>query len=102
MDLDYRQWGTLASFDLTHCLVAQTDVVVSREDAEAALGRGPDFQDTHMVSWARLTIEDAARVLAIEQDPASREGRSRLLDEIYPSGDATNLVLYYADPYREY
>lgn len=102
MGLDYKQWGRLASFDPKHCLVAQTDVVVSREDAAVALGRGPDYEDTHMVSWSRLTVEDASRVLAIEENPASAEERARLLDEICPPGEATNLALYYADPHREY
>lgn len=102
MTPDYKQWGWLASFDPTHCLVALTSVVVSREDAEVALGKGPDFEDTHMVSWARLTIEEASRVLAIEENPESAEGCAQLLDEICPPREATNLVLYYTDPYREH
>ncbi|MDP3278245.1 MAG: hypothetical protein Q8Q09_23865 [Deltaproteobacteria bacterium] len=102
MTLNYKQWGCLASFDSTLCLVAWTDVVVSREDAEVALGRDPDFEDAHMVSWAQLSVEDASRVLAIEEDPAFAEECAKLLDELCPSREATSLVLYFADPYREH
>lgn len=101
MSLDHESWGTLAAFGPEHALVRSTDLVVSREDACATLGRDPDFQDQRTVSWGRVSLEEAHRLASREPDAElDVQERLALVRELYGSTPGCIVTLYYTDPRR--
>lgn len=101
MSLDHKAWGTLATFGPGYVLLGWTSLEVARDDAQAALGRAPDFHDERATAWGRITREDADRLLRRESHPGDREDERRTLIAGLFGDAADNLVsLYYLDPFR--
>jgi len=100
MTLAIEDWGTLIAVRRSDdAIVAWVDAPVSRIDAQQSIGRRPDFEDAHVVSWGRLSFDDATRLLATPEEPdeAFHELRSRL-DPVGP----VDLTLFYSDGNRGY
>ncbi|QWP78395.1 hypothetical protein J5226_08390 [Lysobacter sp. K5869] len=101
MSLDYKAWGTLATFGPGYVLLGWTSLEVSRDDAQAALGRAPDHQDDRATAWGRITREEAARLLRRESHLGDYENeRSALIADLYGKAADTLVSLYYQDPFR--
>ena len=103
MSLDHKDWATLAAFSRPgNALLDSIDLVVSREDAQSALGRAPDFEDSRVVSWGRLTLEECARLVALEPDPEFHAETLAILQGFFDAVGPPIVTLYYADPHRGY
>jgi hypothetical protein len=95
--------GTLAAFSRPrNSLVYWTDLFISRENARAALGRAPDFEDTRVVSWGRISLDEAERLLRLCTDPEFQAEILADLRELSGAVGSTIVTLYFADPYRVY
>lgn len=101
MSLDHKRWGIAATLGPDLALLDWTSVMVSREDAEAALGRAPDFQDERTTSWGRVTREEAGRLLSREAYAAGDEDELRTsLADLYGESPDNRVSLYYVEPHR--
>ena len=103
VSLDSKDGGTLAAFSRPrNSLVYWTDLFISRENARAALGRAPDFEDTRVVSWGRISLDEAERLLRLCTDPEFQAEILADLRELSGAVGSTIVTFYYADPYRVY
>ena len=103
VSLDSKDGGTLAAFSRPrNSLVYWTDLFISRENARAALGRAPDFEDTRVVSWGRISLDEAERLLRLCTDPEFQAEILADLRELSGAVGSTIVTLYFADPYRVY
>lgn len=69
-----RTVGTIAVVDrATRALATQMCVYVPCTVARDALGRGPDFEDSEIISWGNLTIDEARLVIAVDLDADLRD-----------------------------
>ena len=102
MALDPKDWGTLAAFSRsTHALLHWVSIVVVRQDAQLSLGRPPDFDDSRVVSWGHLTLEDARHL--VERGPNSEPVDQLDLEQTFVhAGEPLIVTFYYHDPARGY
>jgi hypothetical protein len=102
MSLDYKLWGTIASFRRPgNDMLAHMDLVAARVDAQATLRRSPDYEDSHITSWGRLSLDEVERLVALEPDPDGHADSLALVRELFAAPGAI-VSLYYADPSRGY
>lgn len=103
MTLDSNGWGTLAAFSRSsHALVAWISLAVPRVDAQLALRRPPDFDDSHVVSWGHLTCEEAEQLVALEPASDLCAETLALARSLFAATDAPIVTLYYQDSRRGY
>ena len=103
VSLDYKDWGMLAAVSRPgNSLVYYTDLIVSVEKARSALGRAPDFEDSHVVSWGRLTFDEVERLLRLQPYPEFQAEWFEDLQRLFGPVGSSIVTLYYADSYRVY
>jgi hypothetical protein len=100
MSYDAWKWGNLAVFGPGNTLVGYMEIFVSREDANIAIGRPPDYDDSHTVSWGRVTIEEATHLVSLEPDPECHAEELKRVHELFIAVDAPIGTLYYVDTHR--
>ena len=99
MSLDYRDWGTFAAFGAPG-LLGYLDLFVAHQDAQRILCRPPDFADTHVRSWGRITLVEAERLILLEDD--DHGDALAVIRELFSKPNARIVTLYYADRLRGY
>ena len=103
MSLDVKDRGTLAAVSRPgNSLVYWTDFPISAENVRSALGRAPDFEDSLVGSWGRLTFDEAERLLRLQPYPEPQVETPALLRELFGAAGSSAVTLYCADPYRVY
>lgn len=103
MTLDYKSWGRLAAFGPGNALLGfSNDIEVSRDDARIALGRDADFVDTRTMSWGRLTLAEAERLIAYGSRPESVDTELAEVRELFSLAGVVIVTLYYSDPWNGY
>lgn len=101
MSYDAWKWGNFAVFGPGNTLVGYMEIFVSREDANIAIGRPPDYDDSHTVSWGRVTIEEATRLVSLlEPDPEYQAETLKSVLDLFAAADGPIATLYYTDPYH--
>ena len=102
MTLDSKDWGTLAAFSRsTRSLLDWVSIAISREDAQLALGRPPDFDDSHVVSWGHISLEEARQLVEREPNSASLDQHD-LEQAFFHSSEPQVVTLYYRESARGY
>ena len=101
MALDWKEWGTIAALAGPDMVVAQwADLVVSCDDAIKIMHRDPDYRDSTITSWGRVTLDEARRLAALGPEEEFREETLGLIDELFASAELQAVTVYYPDPYR--